>query len=323
MNMKVPIILDTTFLPFHFPYLRVSDTLVCMARNISNKNGRALEYQIIRYINSSISQFSVTLTNRAVRDQERDKLKFDTLIQDLKISYQKCAVIVHNWLRERLNSTEITIDRLPDSAAKEGDITDIRIKSGTQVINLSIKHNHSALKHQRPPTTAERCGYSAGSMEDILFRGKYRIILEKFLEKTKELSPKAQYFRDLIAIDKDFINNNLYLPVCKLVAVTINNLCNNEKKAQNLFSFLVGSTDFYKIIDYKYEVVILDFNTIDKVSSVAAKLRGKSYVDLEFSNGWIVGMRLHTAASALGKSLKFDTQPKSIPSVPRVSIPKP
>lgn len=294
-----------------------------MVKNISNQNGRALEYKIIEYLNSSASQFSVALTNHAIQDQKRDELNFEALTQDLKISYQKCSVIVHDWLVEQLDSTTITIDRLPDSAAKEGDITDIRVQSGSNVFNLSIKHNHSALKHQRPPTTAERCGYSKGSMKDLLFRGKYEIILEEFLKKAKKLNPNAQNFRDLVDVEKDFINDNLYLPVCELVTSTINNLCDDEEKAQLLFSFLVGNTDFYKIIDYNDEVIILDFTAIDKVSSVKAKLRAKSYVDLKFSNGWIVGMRLHTAVSALGKSLKFDTQPKDIPSVPQVSIPKP
>jgi hypothetical protein len=46
-----------------------------------------------------------------------------------------------------------------------------------------------------------------------------------------------------------------------------------------------------------------------KVNSLSAVQRNYSYVDVSFSNGWAVSMRLHTASSKIkGVSLKFDTQ---------------
>ena len=44
-----------------------------------------------------------------------------------------------------------TIQRLKDSAAVAGDVTDIRIGYGNNIVkNISLKHNHDACKHQRP-----------------------------------------------------------------------------------------------------------------------------------------------------------------------------
>jgi hypothetical protein len=82
-----------------------------------------------------------------------------------------------------------------------------------------------------------------------------------------------------------------------------------------LFNFLVGSKSFYKIIDEDDKVKILDFTNVDIPDKVEVRLRNKSYVDLYFSNGWKVGMRLHTASSRLGRSLKFNTQAIALPNV--------
>lgn len=293
-----------------------------MAENISNQNGRALEYKIIEYLISDNSQFSITLTERAAQDQVRDKSNYEGLSSDLKESYAKCSAIVHDWLIDRVKKKDVEIDRLPDSAAKEGDVTDIRIQTGAQPINLSIKHNHSALKHQRPPTTAQRCGYEKGSEQDVHFRKQYEEVIQEFLSKAEELKSDAKNFRDLVAVEEDFISVNLYLPICNLVAATINDLCLDKKNVQALFDFLVGSTEFYKITDYSDHVAVADFSAIGSVESVSANVEGNSYVYLNFSNGWTISMRIHTAASALGKSVKFDTQPISLPDVPSITIPK-
>lgn len=45
------------------------------------------------------------------------------------------------------------------------------------------------------------------------------------------------------------------------------------------------------------------------------EIQGDSYVMLKFSNGWEISMRLHTASSQLGTSVKFDSQPMNLKDV--------
>lgn len=283
--------------------------------NISDRNGRALEYKIIDYLIGEQSKFKVILGEQAKSDQQRDIFKYESLPVELKNSYSKTAVIIHNWLLGLIDCKEIFIDKNTDASGKRGDVTDIRIVFGGRKVNLSVKHNHSALKHQRPPTTAIWCGYDKKSREDVGFRKAYNDIINRFLIDAKTIMPEAQNFRDLVAKKGDYIKNNLYYPICELVSNTINNLCIDKKHAQYLFNFLVGSTSFYKVIDFVNRVLVLDFTRIPQAENVRAAVEGKSYIYLNFSNGWKLSMRLHTAASKIGKSLKFDTQALDLPDI--------
>lgn len=293
-----------------------------MARNISNQNGRALEYKIVDFLLSKKSKFSVSLSRQAEKDQQRDIENYKKLPEKLRVGYGKCAEVVHDWLLEVLPTKEVALNKLTDQEAKKGDVTDIQILCKGKALNLSIKHNHKALKHQRPPTTANWCGYPKKSSEDLKFREKYAALMKRFLEGARKFNPDAVNFRDLTLADPEYINDNLYKPVCELVVSTITNLCKSQANVIHLFQFLSGTTNFYKIIDFDDKVVILDLTTVDLPSSVSAKMKKKSYVDLDFSNNWILSMRLHTAASKLGRSLKFDTQPLKI-IAEEIIIPKP
>jgi len=290
--------------------------------NISDRNGRALEYKIIDFLCGSRSSFKAALTSRAKADQQRDRKKFLSLPEKLKESYEKTVSIVHDWLTKIINGKDIEIDRLSDDEAKKGDVTDIRITEKGREVNLSIKHNHSALKHQRPPTTVLWCGYTKRCQEDLEFRKKYKEVVESFLSETRKALPKASLFRELSAIGEGHIKDKFYFPVCSLVAKTIKELCSSPKRTEALFNFLVGKAIFYKIIDENDRVRILDFTNVEIPKKVNVKPRDKSYVDLYFSNGWKVGMRLHTASSRLGTSLKFDTQAISLPNVKEIIIKK-
>jgi len=293
-----------------------------LIENISDRNGRALEYKIINFLSSSESIFKTSLSSQASSDQKRDQPKYNNLPNELKIGYLRCAQIVHDWLSNIFIDKAITIHKITDNEAKKGDVTDIRIIGAKRQVNLSIKHNHSALKHQRPPTTANWCGYPKKSIEDLEFRKKYKRVIDIFLLKSKKDVPKAKYFRDLVINKKSYIKDNLYEPVCVLVAEAINNLCKNKECVESLFRFLVGSIRFYKIIDKPKEVIMLDFTTVSSPEKVQATLRDKSYIYLTFSNGWKISMRLHTASSRLGKSLKFDTQACNFPTVSKVAFSK-
>jgi HaeIII restriction endonuclease len=276
----------------------------------SNQQGRALEYAIVEEIVRNLPSDQVTLSSRTLQDQQRDYPKYISLPENLITHYQRGAICLLGWLETEFSISKhvIEIDRLPDQSSNQGDVTDIRIYSNSFCVNLSIKHNHQALKHQRPASTAQHCGYPKANPEDIDFRQKYSQIIQNFMK----ISRGYKLFRDLEASE---IFDFLYTPICLLVSESISNLCQATSKANHLFTFLTGNTDFYKVILPAQQdfIRIQEFIHIPPVESVVAA-SDRNYVYLNFSNSWDLALRLHTASSRIqpNPSLKFDTQPAKI-----------
>lgn len=278
----------------------------------SNLLGRALEYIIVETLNSKLSKNSVFLNPRVVIDQKRDSGKFEGLTKEQKEEYLKYSELVFEWLNKKFNilkAKSILIDRIPDNEAMAGDVTDIRITIEDRVVNLSIKHNHFALKHQRPPSLAIQCGFLKNSKEDVLFRQHLLEINKEFHSKRNVLLPNAVAFNELKKFDSNFIDDYLYKPTCLAVVNFINKYLSTSS-VNSLFSFLVGNKNFYKIVASKNSIQIKEFADIVLPEKVEASIKGKSYVTLNFSNGWVINMRLHTASTLITTtpSLKFDTQ---------------
>jgi hypothetical protein len=279
----------------------------------SNSQGRALEYIILKRILENLEDKKIILTARTEANQKRDSVKFEELNSQDKLQHTLYADRVLMWLKERFNiekATEIKIDRLSDVDAVAGDVTDINLEIDGEKINLSIKHNHFALKHQRPPTLAVRCGFIPSGIEDKNYRNSLEKIYGNFHKERKNLAPKALDFKDLKNVSPEFINKNLYLPVCELTVNFINSYPLNKNVSSSLFSFLIGNKNFYKVTAIKGTIHIQEYADIPNPISVTAELKGDSYVLLKFSNNWILSLRLHTAKTAItdNPSLKFDTQ---------------
>ena len=115
--------------------------------NISDKRGRALEYIIVKEIMDKQPIDKIKVSEYTIQAQNRDKKKFDTLSQVIMDDYNKCKVIIYNWLCQKfdINEKKIFLNRVTDEEAKKGNVTDIEIKIEKEKINLSIKHNHKAL----------------------------------------------------------------------------------------------------------------------------------------------------------------------------------
>lgn len=279
-------------------------------QNISDQQGRALEYAIVAEINRRIPSSQLQLTQRALQDQHRDLQKYLNLSASMQHDYQRCAERLFDWLdiNFSISNQPLLIDRLPDRSSQQKDVTDIRISVGSQNINLSIKNNNLALKHQRPASTAQHCGYRKGSSEDMQFRRDYRNLTETFLTSVQGYS----YFRDL---SPGVVARHLYYPICNLVSKFINNFCGSQEHANHLFTFLVGRIDFYKIIFNRQRNLLLiqEFSKLSSITSITVQ-NNQSYVYLQFSKAWEISMRLHTASSRItnNPSLKFDTQPVNI-----------
>jgi hypothetical protein len=280
-----------------------------MAENISDRNGRALEFAIVRLLLDKIPD-SVPL-GCTLADQQRDGVKFDALPVSQQSHFINSAKTIFVWLAQKhaLDSGNISIERLTDDAAKKGDVTDIRLLISGRVLNLSVKHNHRALKHQRPAATASQAGYAKKSPEDVSYRAAYKKITDAFIGNAAQVKKTATEFAELKTIQTDFIDKQLYAPMCALVTEFLNTQVSKAPYTQQFFSFIVGMTDYHKIIVYQDKIDIHEFAFMPAVESLTAVQRNDSYIDVHFSNGWAIAMRLHTASSRIkGVSVKFDTQ---------------
>ncbi len=176
---------------------------------------------------------------------------------------------------------------------------------------LSIKHNHSAIKHQRPGAlVVNQCGFLKNSPEDLTYKVEYGKIRVNFLNHLVSSQINVTEFKEIEKIQPNFIKQQLYNPMCNLVCNFLNNhVSSNKIHAQHFFTFLTGTTEYYKIIVDENKIQIYEFLTASPVTSLYADIRGDSYVDVSFSNNWVISMRLHTAAKKIkGISLKFDSQ---------------
>ncbi len=294
-----------------------------MAENISDKNGRAFEYIIAVELAALPGN---TLTPRAVADQGRDGEKFFELPENMQTRFLAGAKALVAQLKELEIPVEgISIDRLPDSAAQQGDVTDIcLIGRDGKSVNLSIKNNHSALKHQRPPSLMQQLNFSKGLPEDVIYRQELQRVFNGFYAQAQTVAPNAVNFRDVESASLGSINRYLYEPVCALVARNLARYLHDRNRCQFFFMFLVGNTQYLKCILKGDSIEVTDFSAIGipTACTVSHSAEQPSYIFLGFNNGWQISMRLHTAASAMGNmggtpSTKFDTQPIALPSFPQ------
>lgn len=270
----------------------------------SNDMGRSYEFALCNQIKRNF--INVTLTERAEAEQERDNHHFDDLDLYTQNEYIKSAeLICSNWLTDKINcQEEYTLDRLPDRAGVSGDVTDIRIESNNEQINISLKHNHDALKHPRltrlPSWVCKNDDDSYYSMHDLIW--------DRFFDAAYKLNPDATLFKDITSIDADFINNNLYNPFCSFITDYLSENTHTPKAVQNMFAFLVGTYNFYKIIDRTDHISIQDFINIPAPNSVEVFQINQSHIGMIFDNGVELDLRLHTASSRLIRSVKFDVR---------------
>ncbi len=278
---------------------------------VSNQNGRALEYVFTAIFQRKYPQAALDV--QAISDQQRDKSKYDGLTTEMQNLFVKAASYYVDNIFPKGNVTQIC--RLPDSAARNGDVTDIRLWYDNQTVhNISLKRNHTATKHPRPGGIPKQIGLSQN--EEQAYKAKIKRVENDFFTAAPQ---SFSLFSDVKSYDSQIITN-LYASVCNIVIDTINS---NPQIANTLLTFLIGNTGFEKVVVYDSNSTIesIDFRSVPIARNVAAYLVKSSYVALDFDNGYRLQMRLHTASSKFerGKSLdlKFDSQFVSTPGFSR------
>lgn len=315
---------------------------------VSDTKGRAFEHCVSEPIIEELKKLfpgRVVLTSRAREAQACGQNHCSKLSLDQKKKFEKSGLSIARWiatnklhnieniefetqvsplsrfLPEKSSSREIEkieLDRIPDTAGIQGDVTDIRITffSGNKVanMNISLKHSHQALKHPRLTRVPNWIGLESTN-EAKQYLKEYRAIWASFFKKGQELLPKAKKFNELKTADPTIIEENLYKPLYQLVRSFLTKNIVNETQTKHLFEFMVGRFNFIKFIDYDGQIELRDFSNIPKPSQVRIGSNKKGYIQFAFDNGWVISGRLHTATEWLKESIKFDVQPENLDAV--------
>lgn len=277
----------------------------------SNANGRALEAKLVDVIFKKNERIQMNKTTES--DQIRDLVHFYALSNQQQEEFSDFS----ERYAQELSVPDIkSIERLKDSDAKKGDVTDIRIVYlDKSVRNISLKHNHDACKHQRPAALIKN---QLGILDKALDK-QYRIELSLIYDNFKSQvltcdQENGEYlFRLVKARDPDLITN-LYSDVCNLVKKYLLEHA-DEESIRKYFKFLVGNTIFEKVSVYPKTrtIVIKDFSSVtDATAVVDAYIHpNNGHLIVQFNNDFILNMRLHTASSRFSLntalSLKFDS----------------
>ena len=281
----------------------------------SNLNGRMFEYFIVHEILKR-NRNCIVLGN-TVKQQERDFSRIGEVDENLIYRFHKASYQIYGWLERKIDIK--TIERFSDDYGIKGDVTDIQLTdSESQIVNLSVKNNHKALKHQRPGSLLQQLGFDKNTKEDLVYRNKLNQISNIFLREVNSSYTNVTKFNEV----EKLIFPYIYEPVCKLVSETLNQYGTNVDVSNRFQKFLLGYTDFNKIILFNNKIEIQSPTSFPKSIGMKVSTLNKNYVMIDFLNGIRIKMRLHTASSRISSSLslKFDSQMDESVVIPHIII---
>jgi hypothetical protein len=264
-----------------------------MARK-QNDTGRALEYAIAEEFYKN----NFTFGPLALQHRVKYKPYFDGLHSTMQNSFLTAAKSVLAWFRVNFKGVTPFLDALPDLS---GSVVDIYIGDQKNAINLSIKHNHLDMRHNRPHGLPARCGLTP-SEADAYLSDVYKI------EKQMRIEDPSSLFRNMKNKAKwmRLLNENAlnYLSIWQR---------SKSSSVQTYFNFLTGNDrPYYKILvsdsSSKKGVWVHEFLTNTSPNSLSLYFNNLDYLVLEYDNGWAMTKRIHNASSRVGKldMNKFD-----------------
>ena len=277
---------------------------------VSNLNGRSLEYLLVRLI--SDNNPNITISESTMNAQNRDEANISRLNSELKTSMESSCLKIYEWIISELEELTEVI-RFTDHQGTLGNPTDIKVISNSRDLNISLKHNNDAVKHQRPSATAQQFGYQKRSSEDLLFRTQYESILDDFYDICIESSPEAKKYNEVTHLTYDF----LYKPMNDLVVSFINEFGNKPNNRNHYFKFIFGDENIFRVIANGGQVNIVPNVPSTDIISISAERHSlgdetidmKNYIKIIFNGEFFIVQRLHTASSLIeSRSLKYDTR---------------
>lgn len=253
--------------------------------------------------------------------QVGDKFEVEVLYELLSnITNRKRPSMVkkNKMTKKAQSSTSLILKHVPfkpkkvhyyqSKCGKEGLPWDIALISDKKTMNISLKHRNCKIKHQRPFSTPKQTKDPNNGSE---FQKRYNKIKETFLScisTEKTYSKVRNNYPNLI-------EENLYSPICKLVAEYLNSLPLNC--IHHYFHFLMGVGPGYILSCYDDKVFLYSNKSIIhfKLVKFNARAKGK-YIYLQFidENNKIIRLtsRIHNSSkNILSRNnrlgLKMDT----------------
>jgi hypothetical protein len=247
-----------------------------------------------------------------------------------KSKYSRAAAAAINHiisLEPRLTHPSSPTDALrlklqPDSAGRGGDVRDVLFIRSTQnwEIGISAKNNHKALKHSRLSNVLD----FGNSWVNVPCSAAYFAAIAPTFATMKALKAAGQKWRNQPNKDATF-----YQPILNAFRDELLRIdASNPKIPQTLTSYLVGHFDFYKVMKRARVVEILAFNqngTLGKGISgirpttpiprltlptqliqIQMKQGSTNTLEMVLDQGWQLSFRIHSAATLVETSLKFD-----------------
>lgn len=305
------------------------------------KSGKAFEYICLQVIKTKSKSLGITVNILADNSYIEGEISYNSLNSDDKNNYKLGASAALDFifscepfLKDGVLATNLDLSMQADNQGQKGDVRDILMLRWVSSTNkkqwncgISCKHNHSAVKHQRVGlTNANWVKNWCPSFE----------CSERYLSSISSISEKVEHNKNSKKWSEIFTNisQNLYAPVVKAVRDEIELYKDDKDFVLELFSFLLGTIDFYKIMtkdDEKVTIIsVFNFNgSLNQKTSNSSpdrKIRrtplpskilslwnNESYLTIFFDEGWAVKMRIHTASSKIETSLKFDSQLEGVP----------
>jgi hypothetical protein len=250
----------------------------------SNDTGRALEYVIAE----EFSNAGFTFGPLAITHQQNYAPYFNALPTSQQSMFESAAENLLRWFLKEFPNTPKVLDSLPDNS---GSVVDLTLGSPNSNINLSIKHNHLALRHNRPHGLPNRCEVSQSHATEYL-EHLYRIELEM------RKSDPATHFRNMVDKPKwmKLINENARKFMEKWAVIS-------RESVPAYFGYLTSNdSPYYKIevgSNFPNKVYIHEFLGNKPPKSLSISFNSLDYLVLSYDNGWTISKRLHNASSRI------------------------
>lgn len=306
----------------------------------SNDQGRAYEYICLITLAEVISEKRpVKIIENSSLEAAKDAWnKVDANLQDnLKLS-ANAAVKTLCDLEMRMiedgdDILELSIQK--DDKGESGDVRDILVirRDIRWEIGLSLKHNHFAVKHSRLSRTLD----FGEKWYDIQCSKQYWEMVAPVFAELEEAKANGKLWREVAQKAE-----RVYLPLLEAFKTEVKlRYAEDPSMAKRLAEYLIGKYDFYKVIsiDRKRETCIQPVNihgTLgdkpegttstkeyisipltmlpDEIVDIRMKTGSDNTLELYMNNGWQFNLRIHSAATKVETSLKFDVQAIGVPA---------
>ena len=147
-------------------------------------------------------------------------------------------------------------------------------------------------------------------------------ITEKIENYNLASTNKVTIYNQLDLISKDFKSIEIYSKYYNLIENFFIEFCSTPVRTNQLFRYLIGNVEYYKIINKSKKIHIAKYANIISPTKVTFSRNSNNYLLLTFNNNWKISIRLHNGDDRLSPSLKVDAQFDKSFKVPEIILKK-